>query len=283
MPPHEPHHLALVSADSGDEPIAVCTIHTMLHVEEALHALLTTSDASVRQRADTWLQAWQASEEAWQVSLSLVSSGSSNDVRCFGATVLFRKLRSGDVLAPADAARLRTVVLQQLAPLGASSLRLQLCDACALLLGEGGVGSLLADPCFAALPAEAMLSVLARVPESAAAKSSHAEASSIVQVLVAWLEHAYAAGPFPVQLPPSAAPAEIDASYRLAALECLCAWSGGAWLSGGAWAGSNVANEPPPLLPLSSLTTRPACFGALLARVDMAGAQKASDAADAHE
>ena len=201
----------------------------MEQVEEALRILYTTSDAQQRQGADAFLREFQSSYAAWDGAVRLIQAG-TGDSRMFGATVLCTKLRGdncGGLPAQAGAA-LRTILLQQLGSLGdstASGLHAQLCRACSMLLGAGGMGSLLADPAFASLPVGSILGVLALIPE-AGAFLSDTETDAMQQLLLAWLQHAYVAqAPFPPALPPGAAPAERDDDYRLAVLSAACKWA----------------------------------------------------------
>ena len=64
-------------------------------VEEQLKILWTTTDAAARKAADEWLTKFQSSYEAWAAGIALVASGSTEDTKLFGATVLSTKLRSG--------------------------------------------------------------------------------------------------------------------------------------------------------------------------------------------
>ena len=149
-------------------------MQALAQVEEALHVLYTTADASLRQQADAWLRDFQASDSAWEVAVALVSGGAP-EVRIFGATVLCNKLRGGNLggLPPESATSLRTALLQRLASLSGeygalvANVEPQLCRAIASLL-VGGVTALLGDPAFGALPAPSMLRVLALVPEGGA-------------------------------------------------------------------------------------------------------------------
>ncbi len=158
-------------------------------VEEALRVLYTTADASLRQSADRWLQEFQASEAAWEASVNLIASGATAEAKLFGATVLCNKLRGGNLggLVPTAATSLRAALLQQLAALGdggGASLLQQLCRAVAALL-VGGVGALLADAHFAALPAPSMLRVLSLVPEGGAFLEE-AEVEAAQLLLLGW-------------------------------------------------------------------------------------------------
>ena len=107
----------------------------MAEVESALAVMMTTSDTSQRQNADKWLQDFQSSPAAWQVSLGFVTATDKPiNVRIFGATVLTNKLRggSGGGLAPADITGLRHQVIGALASIAAGPLRSQCCRAWAL-------------------------------------------------------------------------------------------------------------------------------------------------------
>ena len=208
----------------------------MEQVEEALRVLYTTSDARQRLRADAWLQEFQASQESWEIAARMVGAGSGAESRLFGATVLCTKLRGDNCggLPPEAAANLRSVLLRHLgslpsgrvyASLPSAALVKQLCRACSMLLGNGGMGALLADVAFAALPASAMLGVLALIPEGGAFLSG-AETDATQLLLLAWLQHAYVEGaPFPAPLPSRAAPVERDDAYRIAVLGAACKWA----------------------------------------------------------
>ena len=202
----------------------------MEQVEDTLRVLYSTSDAQQRQTADAWLREFQASQAAWEIAVGLLTSGHTADSKLFGATVLCTKLRGDNCggLPPESAAILRSVLLQHLGAMNADSeanLHAQLCRACSLLLGNGGVGSLVSDPAFASLGAAAMLAILALIPE-AGAFLSDAETVATQLLLLTWLQHAYVTGaPFPPALPASAAPTDCSDEYRLAVLEAACKWA----------------------------------------------------------
>ena len=232
---------------------------------EALRVLYSTHDASIRQSADAWLQDFQASDVAWEASLHLLRS-SDAQAKFFGSTVLCTKLRGGGGggLPPASSGQLRTSLLQQLGSLdpdGPRNIQQQCCRACALLLGDGGMASLLADPDFAALTAENMLQILAFVPESGTFVDSSTTGAA-QRMLVAWLGHACTPNALlPPQLPPRASPKDRDREFRLAVLECTCQWA------------TLPATDG---LTLSNLVQSD-CFGSLCVAMDLSGMPITSD------
>ena len=208
----------------------------MDHVEEALRVLYTTTNPSLRQSADKWLQDFQASDAAWELAVALISSGASAESRLFGCTVLCNKLRGGNLggLPPESATSLRVALLQQLAALGGeygalvANVEPQLCRAIAALL-VGGVAALLGDPAFAALPAPSMLRVLALVPEGGALLETE-EIEEMQILMLAWLDAAYGCAdeapcPYPPQIGATAPPAAGGRAHRVAVLECAGQWA----------------------------------------------------------
>ncbi|GJP44351.1 hypothetical protein CLOM_g3730 [Closterium sp. NIES-68] len=124
------------------------TTATLLRVLEALYQ---TTDRSTRREASKWLEAFQQSMEAWQISDRLLHDESSSmEVRYFCAQTLRTKVqRDFEELPPGSTASLRASLLELLAKFrnGPAAVRTQLCLAIAALAahtaagewGEGGV------------------------------------------------------------------------------------------------------------------------------------------------
>ena len=203
---------------------------TMNQVEQALSVLWTTQNAAERAQANDWLTAFQESAAAWEACASLLSAGSTDDTRLFGCTVLCNKLRRGCELPPAEQGALRRHLAAQLAAVAPGRLRAQLCRAVASLVIDSGQGehptmAMLASAEFGALRADALLEVLALVPECGAFLSD-GEVLAIQELLLEVLDHACSeAAPWPAKLPPAAAPTQRSAAYRGIATHCLGKWA----------------------------------------------------------
>ena len=200
--------------------------------EQVLRVLWTTQDAAERHAANEWLTGLQGSGEAWTVAIALVASGSEPDFKQFGATLLCNKLRGGGGggLPSDQAAGLRTELLQQLRAVPSGRLQASLCRAAAGLVdagapsADGVLGRLLSDPDFRALRMDAMLELLAAVPDEGAFISV-AEVQEMQELMLELLGHALGGAAFPARLPAAAAPAPGAADYRQAALRCASCWA----------------------------------------------------------
>ena len=150
---------------------------TLANAEAALHALWTTQESEQRAAAHAWLSALQDSTLGYQLGLALLSDGSCADAHLFGATLLCNKLRGGahGGLAPELARNLRAQILARVNLLPPGKLRSQTSRAASLLMGAGVdessgshhpcLSTIRVDAQFRALSIDAMLEILALVPE----------------------------------------------------------------------------------------------------------------------
>ena len=209
-------------------------------MEEQLKILWTTTDAAARKAADEWLTKFQSSYEAWAAGIALVASGSTEDTKLFGATVLSTKLRSGgaDSLPGEAAEHMLEALLGQIKGREPGRLRAQLARASASLVSEMGrqiphklpnyppTEKLLRSPAFACLEAGAAIEVMSLIPDRGAFLS-RAEVEAMQSLMVELLNHAYGGASWPAAIPAGCAPDPADdpAAYRTAALGCALAWA----------------------------------------------------------
>jgi transportin-3 len=152
---------------------------------QALEALYHRSDGDVRERADRWLERWQAAPAAWQAAHDILAADAAAlEAQYFAAQTLRTKAqRDLEELPPEAVPALRdSLVALLLRPAAAAApVRTQLCLALAALAvhlpapawgGGGAVGWLAArlgaEPPAAAVPA--ILELLTVLPQEAAAR-----------------------------------------------------------------------------------------------------------------
>ena len=146
------------------------------------HLQSPVSPAAAKRQASDWLVELQQGDAAWGVlRLVLSDAGQSDATKWLAATVLSNKLReAGDVLAAAERQQLMGDVLGYLAasvqsspprgtPLTVAACRVAACG------GASGVAALIEEAAKCLGEGEAMLAVLAAIPEEWAARGGEGE------------------------------------------------------------------------------------------------------------
>lgn len=76
---------------------------------QAVTALLQHSDPGSRQRANSWLEQWQQTPEAWTVAVDVLQNSRSIDAQYFAAQTLRTKVR--DMRVFKQPASCRTIIV----------------------------------------------------------------------------------------------------------------------------------------------------------------------------